>query len=222
MIKVENTYIYNIYPAIKSMRNALKSWDKSDSSNEGFYIFRCREYESFNGCNIGPKDMELAKRLISRGSDERKFLRTIHVNCNITATRALWTEIDTYKIGTVRNSTSTMHSILKQNLKQEDFETEIPEGMLEELNEMITVLRKKDSDRFGITQQKMFSMLKHCLPEGYLMMSNYDSNYESLLNMYKARKNHFFLDWVNIIKWLETLPYFLEFYEGFNKENKNG
>jgi hypothetical protein len=100
MIKVENTYVYNIYPAIRSMRNALKSWGNSDTIqdrvNNGVGVRHYYDKEtnknlicvSFNGGIIEPKDMELAKRLISRGGDERKFLRTIHVNCDITNTRA--------------------------------------------------------------------------------------------------------------------------------------
>jgi len=220
MIKVENTYIYNIYPAIRSIRNALKSWNKSDTkqlSYEENHVEDTVIWESFNYGIIGPRDIELAKRLIARGGDERKFLRTIHVNCDITTTRAHWTEIDTYKVGTVRNSTSTMHSILLKDLTKEDFEHDIPEVDLNFFNNTIAnikLLKKKGRDT-----RKILAMLKHSLPEGYLMMANFDTNYEQLLSMYNKRKNHFFLDWEPINKWCESLPYFMEFYSAFNTKN---
>ena len=220
MIKVENTNIYNIYPAIKSIRNALKSWDRMDSNYVEYNILRCRKYEAYNHCLIGPKDMELAKRLIFRGGDERKFLRTIHVNADITTTRAHIQELSTYKIGTTMNSCSTMHSILNKDLTYDDFEHTIHSEVLSSLNRMIYKVRDMKENKDPL-YQGVFSELKHMLPEGYLIMFNFDTNYEQLLSMYHKRKNHFFLDWIPINKWCESLPYFMEFYSAFNLNKTN-
>jgi hypothetical protein len=222
MIKVENTYVYNIFPAIRSMRNALKSWDRMDSIDEDVFCSPINiqyNWVSYNYAIIGSKDMELAKRLIFRGGDERKFLRTIHVNCDITTTRAHQQEIDTYKIGTVKNSCSTMHSILNQPLTQNDFQNLISPEYLKYLNNIIETVKsmKKEGSK---NYRETFAELKHSLPEGYLLMFNFDTNYEQLLSMYHKRKNHFFLDWEPINRWCESLPYFMEFYSAIlNSKN---
>ncbi len=219
MGKVENTAVYNIYPAIMSIRNAMKSWDRSDTTVVDRRSWNDVDTLSFNHGIIGPVDMKLALRLISRGGDERKFLRSIHVNADITVSRALWTEIDTYKVGTVRNSTSTMHSILNKNLTQEDFEGGIPDEMLDRLNATIEQVKfyksSSPNDPEMESVRRRFAYLKHMLPEGYLMMANYDTNYESLLNMYHKRKTHYFLDWKPVTDWIISLPYMEEFYSAF-------
>ena len=220
MIKIETTYIYNLHPAIMSIRNALQSWYKSDSILKKHEIETIDGYpidngwESFNHSQIGPEDMKLAKRLILRGGDERKFLRTIHVNCEITTTVNHWHEIDTYKIGTVRNSTSTMHSLANRPIEQSDFDSLISEDFLKELNYKLDCFKalKKELPEEIENQRILFKELKDMLPSGYLMMANYDTNYESLLGMYNKRKNHFLLSWIPVIKWLESLPYFIDFY----------
>ena len=123
MIKLENVNVFNFEGAIRGMRNPLNSWDKSDSINEPPY-----------GFNLGEKDLELMKRLYKAGSEHRKYLRQIFVSMDITAPLYWWKEFDTYKVGTVSNSCSTMHTIHKKKFELDDFSIEHVSGDSLEVN----------------------------------------------------------------------------------------
>ena len=203
-IKITNTEVYGFAHSLRAMRNALESWDKSDS-NTGL------EHYS-QDVVIGPNDLTLALKLIKAGSSHRKFLRSICVWCEITIPRYVWTELDTAKISTVRNSCSTMHKLGHRDLTPDDFSEQdvIPE-VLAELNTLGKLYRK--TKEYDYVKQ-----MKRILPEGFMQMSSYHTNYECLLNMYKQRKDHRLDEWratddnaVSICNWIRSLPYMAEF-----------
>lgn len=189
-MKIENTKVFNLDGAFRAMRNPLDSWDKSDS-----------EYDSLesNSFLLGENDLKLAKRLILAGTEHRKFLRQILVCVDITAPRFWWTEFDTYKIGVVRNSCSTMHKMVGKEFTQQSFEYEIPKSYLKYLNKLRTEAKNNP---------EMFLKLKNLLPEGYLQKSTVTLNYENIRTMYHHRRFHKLPQWRNIFcEWVKYLPY---------------
>lgn len=191
-MEIQETEVSGFKAAIKGLRNPMNSWDKSDSR---FY--------TDGTFHIGPKDNELAKKLIKAGTEHRKFLRLIHVSCFITIPRYIWQELDTYKVSTVRMSCSTMHKLGATDLTVDDFQDRIVlQTTLAKLNELGTLYRK---DKEISTLRKM----KQILPEGFLQSATYDMNYETILNMYHQRKNHRMSEWSGddgICRWVERLP----------------
>lgn len=198
MLKVKNTSVMNIENAIRGARNPLNSWDKSDSGfdADGHYV-------------VGPADLEFGRRLACAGSDERKFLRQIFVSVDITAPLYWWKEFDTYKIGTVANSTSTMHKIHAKAFTRDDFSHDrLDEGGLAMLDAMVAYLeaeRKKflanKEDR-----QSWHNMIQ-MLPTSYNQMRTVTLNYENLINIYYARRHHKLAEWHVLCDWITTLPY---------------
>ena len=197
MLKIENTHIDNIVRAVYSARNAMNSWDKSDSNWETD--------------TLGENDLTLAKRLSKAGSDHRKYLRMINVTCDITAPIYWWKEFDTYKVGTVANSCSTMHKIHDKEFTLNDFSNEhltagdyvVLEHTIDCLNKnRILFLREKDKSYW-------YSMIQ-LLPSSYNQKRTVQLNYEVLLNMCHARRNHKLDEWHTFCDWVETLPYFKE------------
>ena len=197
MIKLENIHVDNIVRSVYSARNAMNSWDKSDSNWETD--------------TLGENDLTLAKKLSKAGSDHRKFMRMINVTCDITAPLYWWKEFDTYKVGTVANSCSTMHKIHDKEFTLNDFSNEhlaagdcvVLEHTIDCLNKnRILFLREKDKSYW-------YSMIQ-LLPTSYNQKRTVQSNYEVLLNMYHARKNHKLDEWHTFCDWIETLPYFKE------------
>lgn len=182
--------IYGIYPAIQGMRNPLSSWDKSDSTYG----------------EIGPKDLILAKKLIRGGTEHRKFLRQIMVSLDITAPVFWWSEFDTYKIGTTRNSTSFMHTGTKRNLTVDDFEKGTDIESIEIVNRKLEKYRENKSD-------ELFESIRATLPMGYLYTSTVTLNYENVLNMINQRENHKLSQWRDFCRELKELPYIKEFLE---------
>lgn len=181
MIKIDNIEVYNILPAILGIRNAMKSWDKSDSiGEEGMsYI-------------IGEKDKELALKLVKAGTDHRKFLRQIFVSMNITAPLYWWKEMDTYKVGTTANSESTMHTLTNRLLTKDDFSwdslTDYRHSTLNHLNDLI--------DAYQRTGNKIYwRELIQDLPSSFNQMRTWTANYEVMRNIYHARKNHKLVEW---------------------------
>ena len=195
MIKFENTEVCGIGHAIRGMRNAMNSWDKSDS-----YVD-----ERYNTVHIGENDKSLMQRLFNGGTDHRKYLRMITVYADITAPLYWWKEFDTYKVGTVANSCSTMHTIHKRDLTMDDFSidenaTEYYIGVTIDLN----ALRRKYCETKDI---ETFRTLIGLLPSSYNQKRTVMLNYEVLANIYKSRQGHKLKEWHKFIEWIEWLPY---------------
>lgn len=211
MIKIENTDVFGWEAAIRGARNPMNSWDRMDSNwglkedpsminpNDEVYFF------------VGENDLKLMKNLAKAGSDHAKYLRMINVTMDVTAMQPWWMEFDTYKISTVRNSCSKMHKIHVKEFTIDDFEhrgiDEVGEVATDALWMLIDVcnhLRKK----FNETQEKKYwRALIELLPEGYLMRSTIQLNYEVLRRQYHARKNHKLDEWHEYCDWIKTLPY---------------
>lgn len=197
MLKIEHIHVMNLENAIRGARNPMNSWEKSDSSynEKGEYI-------------LGSNDYSLAVRLCRAGTDHRKYLRQVFVSMDITAPLYWWKEFDTYKIGTTANSTSTMHKIHSKSFEISDFSTD---HLAEEaklvfchLMEELEALRLK----FLETNDKnyWYSIIQ-LLPSGYNQMRTVTLNYENLINIYNARKNHKLMEWHIFCDYVRELPY---------------
>lgn len=201
MLKIENTETYGWEAAIRGMRNPKNSWDKSDSEWK-FYGGDC-----YKGVFvIGKNDLDLMMRLRNAGTDHRKYLRMIIVYCDITAPLYWWKEFDTYKVGTVANSCSTMHTIHKTEISEELFSFDhvnLCEVGKEYLNEL-----EKLRVKFNATKDKKYwYALIQLLPASFNQKRTVMLNYEVLANMYKSRKNHRLDEWHTLCDWIESLPY---------------
>lgn len=195
MIKIENTEVYGFVAAIRGMRNPYNSWKESDSRYEnGEYI-------------IGAKDKELMAKLVSAGTDHSKFMRFINVTFDITAPLYFYKQMDAYKVGTVRNSCSTMHTIMNKEFELDDFSSENMSLLTEQdIKRTITSLNA-NRDLYLQTKQKSFwEQVIMLLPESYNQRSTVQMNYAVLRNMYHARKNHKLDEWKQFCEWCETLP----------------
>lgn len=222
-MKFENTQIFNFAGAIRGMRNPMNSWDKSDS----YYGNNEIGLESYV---IGKNDLELMQKLIKAGSEHRKFMRQILVSVDITASLYWWKEADTYKVGTVSNSTSTMHKLAStpitmdcfemddfENVCYKEFETGIEFEGLKEFeryeifnywNEIIDVLERLRMLYLKTKDIRYWKELIRLLPESWLQKRTITMNYENILNMYRQRKNHKLTEWSkSFCDWVKTLPY---------------
>ena len=201
MLKIENTETYGWEAAIRGMRNPKNSWDKSDSEWK-YYGGDCYKGTFV----IGKNDLDLMMRLRNAGTDHRKYLRMITVYCDITAPLYWWKEFDTYKVGTVANSCSTMHTIHKTEISEELFSFDhvnLCEVGKEYLNEL-----EKLRVKFNATKDKKYwYALIQLLPASFNQKRTVMLNYEVLANMYKSRKNHRLDEWHAICDWIESLPY---------------
>lgn len=228
MIKIEKTEVHGFEAAIRGLRNPMESWEKSDSY-DAVDCGRCGLIEEKGICKkedrpgrcdnfrcyeVGENDLKLMKKLSAAGNDHAKYLRMINVTCDITAPQFWWTEADTYKVGTVRNSCSKMHKIHVHPFKYEDFSHEGIEEVSEEFQAVkdfflgyLSILETLRT-RFNSTQNKKYwRALIEMLPEGYNMKATLQLNYQVLKTMYHARKNHKLDEWREFCKWIETLPY---------------
>ena len=221
MIKIENVDVYGWEAAIRGMRNPMNSWSKSDSS----YFYSESSYpHSGEFVRIGKNDLVLMKSLIKAGSDHRKFLRFINVTCDIVAPLYWWKEFDTYKVGTVRNSCSTMHTIAKKEFTLDDFSHEHLINMFEEslrysanelyccngigaLQQTIDVLNGFRANYLETKGKGYWWQMIQLLPSSYNQRATVQLNYEVLMKMYHERKNHKLDEWKDFCKWVETLPY---------------
>jgi len=212
VIKLENTDIYGWEAAIRGMRNPMNSWDKSDSGltvmNPGDVEFG---YEPNYEYIIGENDLKLMKSLSKAGNDHSKFLRYITVTVDITAPLYWWKEFDTYKVGTVANSCSTMHKIHEKEFTLDDFSHEhlgdIAKNCLENTISMMNMWRKyylNDKDKFDWWQ------IIQLLPSSYNQKRTIQLNYQVLKSMYFARRRHKLDEWRAFCEWCESLPYFRE------------
>lgn len=198
MIKIERACVMNMDNAIRGARNPMNSWSRSDSffDSEGRFV-------------LGQNDLDLAARLASAGTDHRKFLRQIIVSVDITAPLYWWKEFDTYKVGTVANSCSTMHRIHSKPFECEDFSCDKMDGgalaLLDSVIEYMEGERRKFCED-KTNKQAWFNMIQ-TLPSSYNQMRTVTLNYENLINMYYARKHHKLDEWHVLCDWIMTLPY---------------
>ncbi|MFQ9511329.1 MAG: hypothetical protein ACLRZ7_10530 [Lachnospiraceae bacterium] len=197
MIKVDKISVMNLENAMRGARNPLNSWARSDSyyDDKGNYI-------------LGPNDLNLAVRLAKAGSDHRKYLRMVFVSVDITAPMYWWKEYDTYKIATVANSTSTMHKIHSKPFSIEDFSHDHMTDST--LAFMQTIVDQLEQIRLRYLETKSkddwYDMIQ-LLPSSYNQMRTCTFNYETLINIYHARKNHKLKEWHTFCDWIKTLPY---------------
>lgn len=202
----EDTSVYNIYNAILGARNPKNSWNKSDSIFKGYN-------GKIENTVIGENDLKLLQSLIKAGSEHRKFMRQIGVSVIITAPLYWWKEFDTYKVGTVANSTSTMHKLADTPITLDCFELtsvklcEAGKQYFQELENMrirYNELKNTDTEK----AKRYWKALIQLLPESWLQKRTVTMNYENVLNMYRQRKNHKLTEWSkSFIDWARTLPY---------------
>lgn len=197
MLKIENFEVYGIPRSVYSARNAFNSWNKSDSD--------------LSTDSLGNADLDLAIRLRNAGTDHRKFMRMITVYLDITAPLYWWKEFDTYKVGTVANSCSTMHKIAAKEFTLEDFSCEhLENSWLAHLKETIRLLNEaRDAYNWCNTDAKKewWWQMIQLLPSSYNQKRTVMLNYEVLANMYKSRRNHKLDEWHTFCDWIEELPY---------------
>lgn len=209
MIKFENVEVFGWESSIRGLRSPMNSWDKSDS-----YI-----NDLTDEFVIGSNDLDLMGKLIAAGSDHSKFMRMINVTLDITAPLYWWKEFDTYKVGTVRNSCSTMHKIHEKEFTLDDFSHEhlIPEAVsfLSDIIDCLNDTRKaymhydeeKDKLAVDIDKKGLWWQMIQLLPSSYNQRATVQLNYAVLRNMYHSRKNHKLDCWRTFCEWIETLPY---------------
>lgn len=197
MLTLKNTSVMNFENAIRGARNPMNSWGRMDSHTEpdGSFVF-------------GPNDLDLAMRLAKAGSDHRKYLRMVFVSVDVTAPLYWWKEYDTYKVATVANSTSTMHKIHSKPFSMDDFSCDHMTDGTKKFME--TVVAELENIRLSFKETKSkddwYDMIQ-LLPSSYNQMRTCTFNYETLINIYRARKNHKLAEWHTFCDWIETLPY---------------
>ena len=226
MLKIENTEVTGWEAAIRGMRNPMNSWKKSDSifvedgechdicGNSGPYNGTVTDTETF--FEMGEKDFDLMTRLRNSGTDHRKFMRMITVYLDITAPLYWWKEFDTYKVGTVANSCSTMHKIAAKEFTMDDFSHEHLDHLsLELLNNVIDKLNAnrnefleyKDGDDSINSKKDYWWQMIQLLPSSYNQRRTVMLNYEVLANIYKSRRNHKLDEWHTFCDWIKSLPH---------------
>lgn len=239
MLKIENFEVLGWEHVIRGMRNPMNSWEKSDSGygcgNDKEYFcdrcsssFHCISQETTY--NVGPNDHDLMMRLRNAGTDHRKFMRMITVYLDITAPLYWWKEFDTYKVGTVANSCSTMHKIHAKEFTLEDFSCEhlleskdvdVPDNSccnwnwegcgiiapIDILEETISMLNRAREMFLETKDKKYWWQMIQLLPTSYNQKRTVMLNYEVLANIYKSRRNHKLDEWLTFCDWIEELPY---------------
>ena len=234
MIEITTLGVTGMEGAVRGARMPFESHSKSDSYYRVWTApteagnFRYKEYE------IGEADLALLKKLVKGGSEHRKFLRMIHVQFEIRMPRYVALEMDTYKVGTVKNSSSTMHLITKRPLTLDDFSYEEEgkedmEQIISMLNRLIddynTYSKRPDEEKKQGKKRGIFRRIKQLLPEGFMQTAIYDMNYETLLSIYHQRKNHRLSEWSGengFCEWIINLPYMGDFIEALEGGKDNG
>ena len=215
-MKFENTEVWGFKHALRGMRNPLESWDKSDTFINGNCgtDCSCENCSQTEGIEIGERDLFLMQKLIKAGSEHRKFLRQIFVAVDITAPLYFFKELDTYKVGTVANSTSTMHKLASTPITIDCFEmgdfTPLIDNFKIDLSwQTIVTYLEQLRQKYNETKDKRYwKELIRLLPESWLQKRTITMNYENILNMYRQRKNHKLTEWSkSFCDWVKTLPY---------------
>lgn len=240
MITINNVETYGWEAAIRGMRNPMNSWDKSDTKvcdryqideycsywshidDKCPYCNNCENgtrVNDFQWLHLGENDLDLMKRLSKAGTDHRKFMRMITVYCDITAPLYWWKEFDTYKVGTVANSCSTMHKIAEKEFALDDFSYEhldvrakrLLEDIIDALNDYRNLYINYNPNEFEIKgcprKKDIWWQMIQLLPSSYEQKRTVMLNYEVLANMYKSRRNHKLDEWNTFCDWIEMLPY---------------
>ena len=238
MIKIEHTYVYGFEAALRGMRNPLNSWDKSDSVNY------CGTGDPCAGCplerkacalevypinewcfKLGENDLALMRKLAHAGDDHGKFARFINVTVDIVAPLYWWKEFDTYKIGTVSNSCSTMHKIYDKEFTLDDFSHEhLLDGGMQALKMTVDTLNVyrdfyNETKNKDVWKKLCWWQLIQLLPSSYNQRRTVQLNYQVLNRIYHARKYHKLDEWHTLCDWIEKLPYFKEIYLELEGEN---
>ena len=197
MLKIERDAVMNLDGAIRGARNPMNSWAKSDSY-----------YDENGKFVLGPVDIDFGHRLAVSGSDHRKFLRQVFVTVDITAPLYWWKEFDTYKVGTVANSCSTMHKIHAKAFERDDFSHDrLDEGGLALLDATIAYLEAERQKFLADKEDRQpWHNMIQMLPSSYNQMRTVTLNYENLINIYYARRNHKLAEWHTLCDWILTLP----------------
>ena len=197
MLKIERDAVMNLDGAIRGARNPMNSWAKSDSY-----------YDANGKFVLGPVDIDFGHRLAVSGSDHRKFLRQVFVTVDITAPLYWWKEFDTYKVGTVANSTSTMHKIHAKAFERDDFSHDrLDEGGLALLDATVAYLEAERQKFIADKEDRQpWHNMIQMLPSSYNQMRTVTLNYENLINIYYARRNHKLAEWHTLCDWILTLP----------------
>ena len=215
-MKFENTEVWGFKHALRGMRNPLESWDKSDTFINGNCgtDCSCENCSQTEGIEIGERDLFLMQKLIKAGSEHRKFLRQIFVSVDITAPLYFFKELDTYKVGTVANSTSTMHKLASTPITLDCFEmgdfTPFIDNFKIDLSwRTVVSYLEQLRQKYNETKDKRYwKELIRLLPESWLQKRTVTMNYENILNMYRQRKNHKLTEWSkSFCDWVKTLPY---------------
>lgn len=214
MLKVENVEVLGWEHAIRGMRNPKNSWEKSDSQfvrDQDYGCFGacpCAELVDCDCCHVGPNDLKLMTTLRNAGTDHRKFMRMITVYLDITAPLYWWKEFDTYKVGTVANSCSTMHKITDKEFTLDDFSHEhLGFQSVRVLKDTIKVMNDFREEFIKDHEKENWWQLIQLLPSSYNQKRTVMLNYEVLANMYKSRRNHKLDEWHTFCDWIESLPY---------------
>ena len=197
MLKIERDAVMNLDGAIRGARNPMNSWAKSDSY-----------YDENGKFVLGPVDIDFGHRLAVSGSDHRKFLRQVFVTVDITAPLYWWKEFDTYKVGTVANSCSTMHKIHAKAFERDDFSHDrLDEGGLALLDATVAYLEAERQKFLADKEDRQpWHNMIQMLPSSYNQMRTVTLNYENLINIYYARRNHKLAEWHTLCDWILTLP----------------
>lgn len=204
MITLSRTSVQNFENAIRGMRNPMNSWDRIDSGydNSGRFV-------------IGPNDLKLAVTLCKSGSDDRKFMRMIFVSVDVNAPLYWWKEYDTYKVSTVANSTSTMHKIHSKPFSREDFSCDrMSDAALSCLDQVISVLEERRLKYNETKDMAYWHDIIQLLPSSYNQLRTCTLNYENLVNIFYARRNHKLPEWHTYCDWIRELPYASELITG--------
>lgn len=224
MIKIENTEVVGWEHAIRGMRNPLNSWDKMDSHDcpchdgldcdcpmvEGIQepSIECKEALEKSAFCVGENDYDLMMRLAKAGPEHAKYRRMIVVYADVTAPRYWWTEYDTYKVGTVANSCSTMHKIADKKFTPDDFSTEHLVGKsFAALKNTLDVMNLEREHYLATKDKDCWWQMIQLLPQSYNQKRTIMLNYEVLANIYRQRKGHKLDEWRDFCKWIEQLPY---------------
>ena len=199
MLKIENTEVFGWEAAIRGMRNPMNSWSLSDTVFDG------------DKWCMGQNDLDLMKKLSKAGNDHAKFLRMINVSCDIIAPLYWWKEFDTYKVGAVRNSCSTMHKIHEKEFMLDDFShDQLDESNVYFMRCVINRLNAMRNLYLETKDKKYWWQIIQLLPSSYNQRATVQMNYQVLKNPYKSRKGHKLDEWQTFREWCETLPHFVE------------
>jgi hypothetical protein len=201
MLEISKTSVMNIDNAIRGARNPMNSWARSDSY-----------YDENGEFHLGEADVTFGAKLCRAGSDHRKFIRQIFVSVDILAPLYWWKEFDTYKVGTVANSTSTMHKIQAKEFSRDDFSHDhMSEVALNCLDATIACLEERRGKFLETKDKSYWYDMIQLLPSSYNQLRTVTMNYENLLNIYYARRFHKLDEWHVVCDWIESLPYAKEF-----------